>query len=84
MSDMNALEIGYSNAIVLGSGEAHYPQVCVNEPGLFGSSVIHSALFFFFSPQSKTPNSFIIVGFRALGSHPESSPSSAWTANLDK
>lgn len=80
MSDTNALEISYSNYNMLGSGEAHYPQVCVNELGLFGRSVTHSAFF----PPSKTPNSFIIVGFRALGSHPESSPSSAWTANLDK
>lgn len=40
---------------------------------------------FSFLPPSKTlNNSFIIVGFRALGSHLESSPSSAWTANLDK
>lgn len=80
MSDTNALEINYSNDTTSGSRETHYPQVCVNELGLFGSSVTHSAFF----PLSRTPNSFIIVGFRALGSHPESSPSSAWTANLDK
>lgn len=74
--DSNALEISYSNDTMPGSRKAHYLQVCVNELGLFGSSVIHSTFF----PQSKTPNSFITVGFRALGS----SPSSAMTANLDK
>lgn len=45
MSDTNALEISYSNYTMLGSGEAHYPQVCVNELGLLGRSVIHSAFF---------------------------------------
>lgn len=43
MSDTDALEISYSNDIMLGSREAHYPEVCVNELGLFGSSVTHSA-----------------------------------------